>query len=125
MNNSTKHNYHLEKKVQKIDATGISAGRLSTKIAVFLMGKNKAAYSPQTDCGDIVEVNNVDSLKWTGKKLDSREYIHFSGYPGGIKRKKVSDVYKNDPEEVVKRTVFNMLPKNKLRQRLMKRIKFV
>lgn len=124
MNKETKHQYGLKKEVHKIDATDLSVGRLASQIAILLMGKNKVNYSPQTDCGDLVEIANADKLKWTGKKLEQREYIHYSGYPGGLKRKKVAEVFKQNPQEVVRKTVYNMLPKNRLRSKMIKRLKF-
>lgn len=125
MNKETQHKYGLKKVLQKIDATDKAVGRLASEIALILMGKNKANYSPQTDCGDLVEVSNIKKLKFTGDKLDQKEYIHHTNHPGGLKYKKMSVVFKKDPAEVLTRTVFNMLPVNHLRDKLMKRIKFV
>jgi len=120
----TKHRYDLERKTQQLDATGQTVGRLSTKIAGLLMGKHKVAYSPQTDCGDAVEVANVSQLKFTGKKFDQKKYYHYSGYQGGLKTKKLKDVFTTDPEDVLRRAVSQMLPKNKLRDEIIKRLTF-
>lgn len=125
MNKTTKHTYGQTKEIIKVDAAGISVGRLATQVAGILMGKNKVTYSRQVDCGDVVEISNVDKIKWTGRKFEQKKYLHHSGYPGGLKTTKASDVFKKNPAEIFTRTVFNMLPQNRLRGNLMKRIKFV
>ncbi len=112
----TKRNLH------KIDAAGRSAGRLATEIATLLRGKNKPEYEPYLDNGDIVEVVNVDKLKFTGKKLDQKKYFRYSGYPGGLKETKMSDLFKNNPGDILKRAVRDMLPPTKLRDGMMKRL---
>ncbi|MFA6534387.1 MAG: 50S ribosomal protein L13 [Patescibacteria group bacterium] len=121
--NQTKHQYGLKTTVKQIDATDMAVGRLATEVVTFLRGKHKAAYSPQTDCGDIVEVSNIGKIKWTGNKLAQHRYFHFSGYPGGLKITKAADVFKKNPGEVLRRTIFCMLPKNRLRNRMMKRLR--
>jgi large subunit ribosomal protein L13 len=89
------------------------------------MGKKKPDYSPQTDCGDIVEVSNVEKMKWTGDKLEQKFYYRHSGYPGGIKRDRLDKAMATKPEEVLRNAVSHMLPDNRLRAKMMKRIKFV
>lgn len=116
---------NITRKKQKIDATNQSVGRLASQIAQILMGKDKAEYQPHLDMGDVVLVKNVDQVKFTGKKLDQKEYYHHSGYPGGLKTKKMKEVFAKDPAEVLKKAVWNMLPKNKLRSERIKRLKFV
>ncbi len=125
MNKTTKHKYGVKREVHQIDASGLALGRLASQIAVLLMGKNKADYSPQTDCGDSVEVSNIDKIKWTGKKLEQKKYYHHSGYPGGLKTKPVAKIFNSDPTVVVRRAVYQMLPANKLRDKMIKRIKFI
>lgn len=115
----------IDRQIHKMDATDEAAGRVATKVAILLMGKNKASYAPNIDNGDFVEVANLDKLKFTGKKLEQKTYYSYSGYPGGLKEKKLKDVFKNRPQEVLRRTVYNMLPKNKLRKEFIKRLKFV
>ena len=88
-----------------------------------LIGKVKPEYIPNIDQGDYVVIKNISQLKFTGEKLDQKKYYHYSGYPGGLKTKKMGDVFKKDPKDVFKRAIFNMLPKNKLRNERMKRIK--
>ncbi len=113
----------IERKIHQLDASGQVVGRLATKIAVILRGKNKADFLPYIDGGDAVEVGNCSKLKFTGKKLEQREYIWHTTHPGGLKRKKVRDVFINNPEEVLRRAVWGMLPKNKLRKEMIKRLK--
>lgn len=115
----------VTRKVHKIDAAGQSAGRLATKAAILLMGKNKVEYMPNIDIGDYVEVSNVRELNFTGKKLSQKKYYSYSGYPGGLKEEKLDKLFKEKPEEVVHKAIYNMLPKNKLRRNFIKRLKFI
>jgi len=112
----------MERKIHKIDANDQIAGRLASKIAILLQGKNKTSYQPHIDCGDIVEVSNVAKLKFTGQKLNNKLYYRHTGYPSGIRTKKLSDLMKNNPGEVLHHAVYNMLPKNKLRANMIKRL---
>jgi large subunit ribosomal protein L13 len=112
----------IERKIHKLDASEQTVGRLSTQIATILRGKNKPEYQPHMDVGDIVEVTNVDKLKFTGDKLNQKEYYHFSGFIGGLKTKKMSEVYDKNPGEVLKRAVREMLPPTKLRTGMLKRL---
>jgi large subunit ribosomal protein L13 len=115
----------IERKIQKLDATGQAVGRLSTQIVLILRGKDKPTFQPHLDEGDFVEVSNCDQMKFTGKKLDQKEYITHSNYPGGLKRKKVAEVFESNPGDVLRRAVMGMLPKNKLRAEMIKRLKIV
>lgn len=114
---------NIERKTHQIDATGKPLGRLATEIAMILRGKNKPSFDPAVDAGDYVEVANCDKIKFTGKKLEQKEYIWHTNHPGGLKRKKVRDVFTVNPGEVLKEAVWGMLPKNKLRDRMIKRLK--
>jgi large subunit ribosomal protein L13 len=105
-----------------IDAADQSVGRISTKIALLLRGKNKPEFDPAKDMGDIVTVMNVKKLKFTGKKLEQREYHHYSGHPGGLKSKTMGEVYAKNPGEVLHRAVRDMLPANRLRTGMLKRL---
>ncbi len=105
------------------DATDKVLGRLATKVAIILRGKNKPNFTPNLDQGDFVEIKNINKIKITGKKLKDKEYIYHTGYPGGLRKTKMIDVFKKDPSEVLRRAVLNMLPKNKLRKEMMKRLK--
>ena len=111
------------RKTHQIDATDRPLGRLATEVVIILRGKNKPTFRPNFDHGDFVEVINCDKIKFTGKKLEQKDYIWHSNYPGGLKRRKVADVFKTDPGEVLKRAVLGMLPKNRLRPEMIKRLK--
>jgi large subunit ribosomal protein L13 len=105
------------------DATDKILGRLATKVAIILRGKNKPNFTPNLDQGDFVEINNVKAIKTTGKKMENKEYFHHTGYPGGLKKIKMKEIFKKDPTEILRKAIFNMLPKNKLRNGMMKRLK--
>ncbi len=111
-----------ERKLHKIDATGRTAGRLATKIAVFLRGKHKPEYKPNIDMGDAVAVSNVAKLKFTGKKLEQKNYYRYSGYPGGLKTTGMGKVQRENPAEILRRAVRDMLPPNRLRKGMLKRL---
>ena len=114
----------MERKTHKIDAKDKAPGRLASDIAILLRGKNKPSFEPHIDMGDIVLVENVDKMKLTGKKIEQKKYYSHSGYPGGLKEKSMEDLMDDNPEEVLRRAVFGMLPKNKLRAKQIKRLKF-
>jgi large subunit ribosomal protein L13 len=107
-----------EKDIQKkwfiVDADGKTLGRISTQIAVILRGKNKPTFTPHADMGDNVIVVNADKVRLTGKKASTKTYYRHSGYPGGIKETKFSDMIKNKPERVIQFAVKGMLPHNNL-----------
>jgi len=115
----------IQRDIIVIDAEGQSLGRLASKISLILQGKNKPSYLSYKDEGDIVEIKNVEKIKITGRKMEDKYYYRYSGYPGGLKKKKVGEVFAKDPKEVLKRAVYNMLPKNKLRKERMKRLGFL
>jgi len=106
----------------QIDATGKSVGRLASDIARLLQGKHKPTYVPNKDEGDFVEVRNAAKVKVTGRKLEQKVYYHYSGYPGGMKTKKLQSVMSRNPGEALKRAVKNMLPKNRLQKDRLKRL---
>lgn len=105
-----------------IDAKGKVLGRLATSVAHALMGKSKPYYVPHLDCGDFVVVVNANDYIVTGKKDDQKLYGHYSGYPGGLKQKPLKKVREEKPTKPVQQAVYGMLPKNKLRARLMTRL---
>lgn len=113
----------MDRQTHKIDAKDKVAGRLASEIAVLLQGKNKVDYQSHVDGGDIVEVTNVKDMKFTGKKLETKKYYRHTGYPGGIRTKNLKDMMAEEPQEVLKRMVYEMLPKNKLRPNMIKRLK--
>lgn len=112
----------MERKLHKIDAEGKAPGRIASQIALLLRGKNKPEFEPHIDGGDIVEVSNIDKMKFTGKKEDQKNYYSYSGYPGGLKTKKMSDLLKNNPGDILKRAVREMLPPVKFRKEMLKRL---
>ncbi len=106
-----------------VDATGKTLGRLASEIAKILMGKHKPTYTPHVDGGDFVVVVNAEKIHATGKKLDKKIYYRHTGYPGGLKETTLREMLQKKPEEVIRLAVRGMLPKNKLRDRRMKRLK--
>ena len=112
----------IERKKHEIDATGQVLGRLATKIALILRGKNKVTYQPHIDAGDFVIISHVKHIKLTGNKITQKKYHHYSGYPGGLKTKKLSELIEQDPGEALRRAVYQMLPATKLRNDMMKRL---
>jgi large subunit ribosomal protein L13 len=106
-----------------IDANGQVLGRLATKIARLLIGKDKPAYTPFLDSGDHVIVINAERVKLTGNKIDQKVYRHHSSYPGGLKEIPIRRMLERRPEEVVREAVLGMLPKNKLRARRAKKLR--
>lgn len=105
-----------------IDATNQAPGRIATQVAMALRGKNKPGFTPHIDGGDYVEVVNAAKVKFTGNKLVQKDYYHHTMYPGGLRRTPMKKVFENDPGEVIKRAVYGMLPKNKLRDDMFKRL---
>ncbi|MDO8668108.1 MAG: 50S ribosomal protein L13 [bacterium] len=109
----------IERKLHKLDATGKAVGRLASQIALILRGKNKAEYLPHIDGGDMVLVSNIDKFKFTGKKIEQKVYQHYSGYQGGLKTKKISEM---KPEQILREAVRDMLPKTKHRINMLRRL---
>lgn len=112
----------IDRKYHLFDAEGKTLGRLATEIAKVLRGKNKVDFTPHIDAGDLAVVINSDKVKVTGNKLDGKIYYHFSGYPGGITAIKLKDQLEKDSRKVIKDALWGMLPKNKLRDRMMTRL---
>lgn len=108
--------YHLFNAEDKI------LGRMSVEIARILSGRNKVDYAPHIDGGDFVVVINSEKLKVTGGKEEKKVYHSYSGYPGGIKALKLKEKMGKDSRRVIKEAVYGMLPKNKLRDKMIKRL---
>ncbi len=106
-----------------VDASGQTLGRLATRIAGILLGKHKPIYSPAVNVGDYVIVVNADKVRVTGRKLDQKTYWRFSGYPGGLKQITLRDQLRKFPTRVIEHAVRGMLPKNRLGERMFKRLK--
>ncbi|HOW60149.1 MAG TPA: 50S ribosomal protein L13 [Candidatus Moranbacteria bacterium] len=112
----------MKRQKHLFDAQGKVLGRLATEIAKILDGRNKTDYIPNIDGGDFVVVINADKVLTTGKKLEKKMYHHFSGYPGGISSISLKNLLKKDPKKVIQNAVYGMLPKNKLREKMMARL---
>ena len=113
----------VEKRWHLIDAADKSVGRVATRVANLLRGKGKPQFTPHADVGDFVVVVNASKVKLTGQKLDQKVYYRHSGYPGGLKSVTARRLLETMPEEVLRRAVWGMLPKNKWQKKLIKRLK--
>jgi len=105
-----------------VDAEGEIVGRLCSKIAHVLRGKHKASYTPHTDTGDCVIVINADKVRFTGNKLNAKEYIRYTGYPGGQRKATPRDLLAKKPEAIIENAVRGMLPKNTLGRQMFKKL---
>ena len=114
---------NIEKKWHVIDAEGQTLGRLATKIANILRGKDKAIYAPHVDTGDFVIVINASKIHTTGNKTNDKLYYRHTGYPGGLKTINLADLLIKHPERAITFAVKGMLPKNKLQQVYLKKMK--
>ncbi|MCX2478612.1 50S ribosomal protein L13 [Pedobacter sp. MC2016-15] len=101
-----------------VDAQGEILGRLSSKIAMIIRGKNKPEYTPHVDCGDNVIVINADKIKLTGNKLSDKTYTSYTGYPGGQRFISPKELLAKHPTRVIEKAVRGMLPKTKLGAKL-------
>ena len=106
-----------------IDAEGKTLGRVSSEIAVLLQGKHKPTYVPYLNTGDFVVVLNASKVRVTGNKLEQKLYYRHSGYHGGLTVRKLSDILRTSPTTAIEHAVKGMLPKNKLRRRMLSRLK--
>lgn len=104
-----------------VDGTNQTVGRIASRIAMVLRGKNKASYTPHFDAGDFVILINADKVTFTGNKLEEKTYLTYSGYPGGQKGEAAQDLLKRRPEVVMERAVKGMLPKNRLGRKMIKK----
>ena len=114
---NVEQNWHL------VDAQDKVLGRLAVKIATILSGKNKPQYSPNADLGDFVVVVNAEKVKVTGNKFSQKNYYHHTGYPGGLKTKSFEKMQEDSPEKIIEKAVKGMLPKNKLANQIIKKLK--
>jgi large subunit ribosomal protein L13 len=115
----------INRKTITIDAENKSLGRLAVEVAVLLRGKNKPNFVPYKDVGDTVVVKNADKMRFTGNKLENKNYFHYTGYLGNLKKATLKEfLAKKGPKEVLRAAVMGMLTKNKLRARQIKRLKF-
>ena len=107
----------------EIDAEEKILGKIATEIAVRLMGKHKPSYTPHVDGGDYVVVINADKFAVTGNKMLNKKYYRHSGYPGGLKVRNLEEMLEKKPTEVIRKAVERMLPKNKLGNQMINRLK--
>jgi len=112
----------VSRKWYVVDAKGKNLGRLSSQIAHILRGKHKPTFSPNVDTGDYVIVINADQVKVTGRKMDQKTYVRYSGYIGGKKETKLKDVLKKKPEFVLTHAIKGMLPKNYIGRKMMAKV---
>ena len=115
-------NEEVVRKWYVIDAENQIVGRMCTEIATILRGKHRPDYTPHVDTGDNVIIINADKVRFTGSKWDNKEYITFSGYPGGQKRRTAKEMLVKKPVAIVENAVRGMLPKNKLGRAMIKKL---
>ncbi len=106
-----------------VDAKDKILGRLASKLAYILQGKHRPDYTPHVDQGDFIVIINAEKIKLTGKKLDKKIYWRHSGYVGGIKLETARQLLQRKPEQLIYLAVKRMLPRNRLRKRLLKKLK--
>ncbi len=112
---TVQHNWYV------VDGTNQTVGRIASKIASVLRGKNKAYYTPHVDCGDYVILINAEKVVFTGNKSEQKIYLNYSGYPGGKKEEVAEDLLRRRPEVIMERAVKGMLPKNRLGRKMVKK----
>lgn len=106
-----------------VDLAGLTVGRAASQIATVLRGKHKPIFTPHVDTGDFVVCINAEKVKFTGRKLDQKEYHRFTGYIGNMKHETARELLERKPEEVIKLAVRRMLPRNALGRQTYKKLK--
>jgi len=114
--NDIKREWHL------VDVKDKILGRIASDIALLLMGKSKPYFVRNLDLGDYVVVINAKNVRTTGKKEDLKKYFRFSGYPGGLKAETLKELRERKPEEIITHAVSGMIPQNKLKAQMLKRL---
>jgi large subunit ribosomal protein L13 len=112
----------MERITHTINAEGQSLGRLATKVALLLRGKEKPEFEHHIDTGDGVIVKNFKKVRITGKKMEQKTYYRHSSYLGGLKSRTLKESFAKEPKEILRKAVWGMLPKNKLRNAQIKRL---
>ena len=112
----------IKREWRVVDADGATLGRLATRIATMLRGKHRATFSTHIDTGDPVIVLNASKIKVTGRKLQAKQYVRHSGYPGGMRTESLERLLARRPEEVIRRAVRGMLPQNRLGEQMMRKL---
>jgi len=113
----------IKRKWYIVDAKGQTLGRMATQIAVKLRGKDKPIFAPHLDCGDHVIVINAKHVHVSGNKIEAKEYIRHTGYPGGIRRTVYKEMQKKNPKKIIFEAIKGMIPRNKLRKEIMDKLK--
>ncbi|MFH6602424.1 50S ribosomal protein L13 [Maribacter algicola] len=113
----------IDKQWLLVDAEGETLGRLASKVAKMLRGKHKPNFTPHTDCGDNVVIINAEKITMSGNKWESKNYLRYTGYPGGQRSTSVIEVLQKHPERIIERAVKGMLPKNRLGAELFRNLK--
>jgi len=106
-----------------IDANGQVLGRLATHVATLLRGKHKPVFTPHVDCGDGVVIINAQKIRVTGRKLETKIYTRYSGYPSGLKQEALGHLLERRPTEVLRKAIVGMLPKNPLGRQVVGRLR--
>lgn len=105
-----------------VDAEGQTLGRFASKVANILRGKHKPSFTPNVDCGDNVIIINAEKIRFTGNKMNEKEYVFFSGYPGGQRWESAKSLLNRRPTYVVEHAIDGMLPNNKLGRELFRNL---
>ncbi|RAX59195.1 50S ribosomal protein L13 [Helicobacter monodelphidis] len=117
------NNSEIKREWIVLDAKDQTFGRLITQIAIILRGKHKPSFTPHVDCGDFVVVINADKVKFSGAKLDNKQYFTHSGYFGSTKSQVLNEMLEKSPEKLFRLAVRGMLPKTKLARTIIKKLK--
>ncbi len=112
----------MKRDTHTIDATGVVLGKLAVKTAVLLRGKDKPGFVKHVDAGDFVVVKNFKKIKITGNKIENETDYHYTGHMGGLKKDTWKKAMEENPAQILRRAVYRMLPDNKLRDRMIKRL---
>jgi large subunit ribosomal protein L13 len=112
----------IQREWRVVDADGATLGRLATRIATLLRGKHRTTFSTHIDTGDPVIVLNASKIKVTGRKLQAKQYVRHSGYPGGMRTESLERLLARRPEEVIRRAVRGMLPQNRLGEQMIRKL---
>jgi large subunit ribosomal protein L13 len=113
----------IERNWYVVDAEGKVLGRLAAEVATVLRGKHKPQFTPHMDTGDFVIIVNAEKIKLTGKKWAQKTYYRHTGYPGGLRSQTAAELRSRQPEEVIRKAVWGMMPKNSLGRNQMKKLK--